>query len=948
MKGIFSKVLYLALTAVVATGLASTAYAAQVTKDELKCAGSMGKTMTKVSKTAFKGIAKCRDADISGKAIGVCPDVKTAGKIAKAIAKAATSGEKSCGSTCSVSGFACVADRFCPPLGDLNELCKGGGKIFQLESLNYPGPFCEEELGHAIGTGTDIGQCVGDLTSGVSDAMVDLVYGSISNADALDKDTSKCLGTIAKSAAKLMGTIAKGIVKCRVSILNEKLVGVPSDCTSIDTKLVDKTAKAVSKLVSGIDKKCTDANILSLDLCGSGAGATLTVADAQACITAAVKEITDSAEQASDRTYSTRSFVEAAYPPAASCGDNVVNQVRHNFLQLGEECDGSDDSACPGECLPPGDVFACSCGNIARSRSFTNGFTADLDSGWKGSSHNGGTSDGAGYMIRRINCDCDELTECTCTGNSTDSLCDVIGYQRPVCSYDPYGAQTCDQKNTASQNNIHEDTDCRICDAFASNAGTFCQDGADCGSQCYDGLGVATTPCDRQTDCGAGETCRGQCDESPYCVKIHNGDPLPISRGGSTPVCVRSEFRADASGTSDLSNGSSESFISLYSLVHIAGGGQGLGTQKPCPTCGGFCNTGERQYLPCEGSCSVTTATSCRFESDCPGGESCTSATTDCGAGVTCNLGLVCSGGPNDGLGCRPSAATTFFGITSNDCPPSPTTNASGAGLEIYFTPATTGSVAMAASLPCEALGFENYDCPCPGDGAVPPEPNSCNYGCNGGAELGTGCSTGDGGKGKATVCIGGTAPPLTACDDNGDCPGGTCSSNPTHCLGDAATDLLGCVDSSTCGSGSCVDACPSGRCVLLCSPGDTVAGGSDLAVEGECAAGPATYLCDGKTFLSCAAAYAGTLAGCEAGDNGVLGDADDIPGAGTCTEEPKACFQYPVAATGTPDGTNPSTVAAYCIGSTSSSAVNGSAGLGGPGRLRTDQTIQCNTTTIP
>ncbi|HIL14336.1 MAG TPA: hypothetical protein EYG16_11765 [Deltaproteobacteria bacterium] len=948
MKGIFSKVLYVALTAVVATALASTAYAAQVTKAELKCAGSLGKAMTKVSKTVFKGVAKCRDADISGKSVGACPDAKTAGKIAKAIAKAASSGEKGCGSTCSVSGFACVADNTCPPLGNTKELCKGGGKVFDQASLNFPGPFCEATLGHAIDTGTDMGQCVGDVTSGVSDAMVDLVYGSIDNGAGLDKGTGKCLGTIGKGAAKLMGTIAKGIVKCRANILDEKLVGVPSDCTSIDTKLVDKTAKAVSKLESGIAKKCTDAQILSLDLCGSGVGATLNVADAQACITASVKELTDSAELPSNRSYSTRSFVEAAYPPAASCGDNVVNQVRHNFLQIGEECDGSDDSACPGECMPPGDVFSCTCGDIARSRTFTNGFTADLDSGWNGSSHNGGTSDGAGYMTRRINCDCDALTACSCTGNSVDSLCDIQGYQKPVCSYDPNGAENCDQKNTVNQNNINEDDDCRVCDAYTSNSGTFCQDDGDCGSQCYDGLGAPTGPCDRQSDCGVGDTCRGQCDVTAYCIKIHNGDPLPISRGGSTPVCVRSEFRADASGTSDLSDGSSESFISLYSQVHIAGGGFGQGTQKPCPTCGGFCDSGARQYLPCEGSCSLTTATSCRFDTDCPGGESCTTASTDCGAGVTCNLGLVCSGGPNNGLACRPSAATTFFGITSNDCPPDTANNASGAGLEINFSPATTGSVAMAASLPCEAPGFENYDCPCPGDGGVPPEPNSCNYGCNAGAELGTGCSTGNGGKGEATVCIGGSAPPLTACDDDGDCPGGTCSDNPTHCVGDVATDLQPCVDNSTCGSGSCVDACPTGRCVPLCSPADTVVGGRNLAVEGECAAGPLTFLCDGKTFLPCAAGDSGTQTGCEAGINGVLGDADDIPGAGTCIEEPKACFQYPVAATGTPDGTTPSTVAAYCIGSTSSSAVNGSAGLGGPGRLRTDQVIQCNTLTIP
>jgi hypothetical protein len=35
------------------------------------------------------------------------------------------------------------------------------------------------------------------------------------------------------------------------------------------------------------------------------------------------------------------------------CGDDAVN--------YGEECDGADDSACPGACLPPGDALECRC-----------------------------------------------------------------------------------------------------------------------------------------------------------------------------------------------------------------------------------------------------------------------------------------------------------------------------------------------------------------------------------------------------------------------------------------------------------------------------------------------------------------------------------------------------------------------------------------------------------
>jgi len=38
----------------------------------------------------------------------------------------------------------------------------------------------------------------------------------------------------------------------------------------------------------------------------------------------------------------------------AACGDNVVNDPS-------EECDGTDDDACPGECYPPGHPHECRC-----------------------------------------------------------------------------------------------------------------------------------------------------------------------------------------------------------------------------------------------------------------------------------------------------------------------------------------------------------------------------------------------------------------------------------------------------------------------------------------------------------------------------------------------------------------------------------------------------------
>lgn len=94
------------------------------------------------------------------------------------------------------------------------------------------------------------------------------------------------------------------------------------------------------------------------------------------------------ATPASLHRYSSLAHIESVYPPPASCGDGVVNQPPSPFLLLGEECDGGDDSRCPGACIPPGDLFECTCATIPRIRLITNGFTTKLDTGWTGLSHN--------------------------------------------------------------------------------------------------------------------------------------------------------------------------------------------------------------------------------------------------------------------------------------------------------------------------------------------------------------------------------------------------------------------------------------------------------------------------------------------------------------------------------------------------------------------------------
>ena len=923
--------------ALVLTNLPMTIPAADaaLVKGEGKCAGKLGKGSAKLSKAVIGGMGKCRLGQLSGKVTGACPDAKTSAKITKATNKLISDAGKNCSSSCSVSNdVPCITDTVCPPLAHLqqpaHELCSGvmGSNPFNATNLGFPGAYCESLLGHAVLTADDIGTCVSGLTATTSGTITDLVFGSIPTDSGLSKATLGCLSAASKGTTKLVGAIQKGVVKCRDLINKGKVNGNPATCTTNDAKLAGKIAKATNKLTSGLAKKCTDAAVTELDLCGQGTGAVTTVAGAGACLVASASEVTDSDQPSAGRTYSSISLIDAAYPPTATCGDGVVNKIPEPFLLLGEECDGDDDSACPGSCLPPGDVFECTCGNVNRIRVVSLMTTkdqqgTDLDSGWTGNSHNSTVANGAGYVSGYVSgsCDCSELDGNTCVGTTTDSICDTVGYQLPVCSGTPYSDTRCDgQGNT---NGIDEDVDCQVCDAFSANTGDNCSDEGDCQAQCYAADGSVTgSGCQRQTDCATGSICRGQCDRDQYCIITPNGQPLPLSAGGSA-VCVLSKFRQDNIGTLNIVTGEHENWTRLYSVTHL-----GLAPDKPCPVCGGFCEGGPRDTAICEGTCS-TSGDDCRFDDDCGSGETCTTASADCPSGV-CNLSLVCSGSNNDGSPCRIGAESPF-GTISTDCLPPNFKNISGLGLEINFWPTTSEQHQMNFDLPCTDLGYENYNCPCPDDNGRATRPNKCGYACNAGPNEGQACNKCDVmDVGLPTTCEGGTSAGYP-CDEDSDCAGGTCTDNPTTCDGTA-------------------DACPGGICLPLCSVSQ------DDDEEGFCASGEVAR-CDGDghEFRKCTLYDLGTQNSCEAGIDNVLGTVDDIPGAGTCRALPQPCFLPGVVTeggdifNGLGDPTNPRSSAWYCIGATTNSSINVTAGLGGPGRIRTINAVNVsNATSIP
>jgi hypothetical protein len=894
----------------------------------------LGKSAIKLATTYAKGTAKCLANDISGKAPGSCPDSKTNDKTAKIAAKVVSSAEKSCFSTCStLADYECVTDLGCPPPFGT---CSAGvkGILFDIANINFPGPYCSSVGVPTVSSKTDIGTCTSGLASQSGVDLVATIYGSITSASSISPGAAACLAKISKPAQKLTATTAKAILKCRDSINKGKLVTdtspeceadpevcvdpVPSDCDT-DAKTAAKIDKANTKLVDAIAGNCDDAQILELDICGNGVGGTATVAEAQACLSAAAKEIANSNELPTARTATEVTIIESAMPPPFTpaleaalffCGNNIVDGTRNDAQPLGEECDGTDDSECPGLCLPPGDLFQCTCGDRTRWRFEADASITDSDAGWVGPAMDQKVGDRSGFTLTLINCDCDEFTGATCTGTSVDPVCDAVGAQRPVCDWRPAAGPHC-EGDVATENDVcasnadcgggtcvatpscdatslspdGEDTDedCAICDASASNAGSPCDDDTDCNAQCFPiAGGAATTGCTSQANCAAGEVCLGRCDPAPKCSKVRDGSPFPVV-ASSFAVCSQTVYRDNIVGTLNIVTGEHTVTTSSFSVQHI-----GESLFRPCPVCGGKCNDGLDLNRPCTGRCRNEGGTgsldSCRFESDCVAvDESCSTTTPDC-RDSTCNLEPVCLGNPEtesvaNGNSCDIFFVDPLFGALSTECPADPGTNITGQGFPIDYMPgSTTEPVVWPATEPCSASGFELYDCHCPGAGGQPSKPNNCNTTCDAGVNALRACG------GGGTTCSAGTNAGA-ACDEDADCPGGACDDNPLACTGDSGTcfasgdpcdvdsdcPLQGERCSSTngqpcgggCGSGVCGDACPGGRCVPLCTPRP-----GDLD-DGVCSVDSRTDYnhCTGLPGLGCqlAAVNAALLGDCSA-----------------------------------------------------------------------------------
>jgi hypothetical protein len=963
--------------AVLVSLLSPSPASADQNKFELKCSLGLSKGAQKLSATVFRELSRCRLAGIEGTSAVVCPTVKSLDKIQKVIDKIDDSAADTCGSTCSTSSLPCLGSAHCPPADPGFESCSAGAanRAFEMSSLGFPGPTCEILLGHPITEPGDLAACVSAQVNSATTIAVEALLGGLPQDAGLSREAESCLSAIVDGTGKLLRTTFRSAAKCRDSINKGKKNLNPTTCLSDDDKLSAKVEKAEQKLLSLMVLRCSSETVAELDLCGAGVGGSNTVAQAAACAFEVAREVADAQVVPASRAFSPVSLIESVYPPKARCGDNMVNQLRNPFLLLGEECDGLDDDACPGECLPPGDLFECTCGDVPRMRFFASSTGSETDAGWTGLSHDQLAADLSGFVVGLENCNCSAFTGATCTGATSDPICNLEGSTHPVCSHSVDSASNCDA--FGDNDGTDESADCAICDSFSTNAGAHCENESDCQSRCYNSGGVPQGACTRQSDCGAGLTCRGRCDTSETCIRTPNGGPLPVNSAGAS-VCGVQSFRTDVTGTMNMVTGTHEIYFQMFSQIHT-----GEALTRPCPVCGGFCVGGANDSQICTGRCS-TTKTECRFDEDCFASEECETKSPDCPGGF-CELSLVCGADAADnaavaGNACRITAENEFFGTISNDCPPASTANTTGRGLEIDYQPWTSGEVTLPYTVPCTAPGFELYECPCTDDGGQPSKPNNCSPACNAaGPNFGDGCATGNS-FGAGTQCAGG-ANAGKLCDDNADCPGSSCSNNPRHCAGDPAFASFACATNGDCGSGTCVDACPGGRCVPLCVPtaGDPF--------DGECAAGPPTYHCEGAKFLfksctstsvgaGCSAACSDSLTpcveqddcpsgesctgsceearDCEAGPDGMAGNVDDFEGAGLCIEDTRNCFLEPIVGEGgsTLNGggspTNMTTVGLFCQKKSVNIGANVGAGFGGPTRVRVNGVNVPNFTSIP
>ncbi len=698
------------LSALVAGTLAfvvgsSTAHA--LSGDRLKCQKGIAKEGAKYVNSKLKLIQKCNNSNLKTPGSCAAPD---AAKLAKLVDKLNAGLAKACtfptpgtdDDNLAVIGFpgAC---------SDPNPL--DGFTVPDLQACILSSH--DAAVGGACGGGTNTGQACtvladcpdtgpGTFCRGFASLEYDpTLVGPIEGA------RLKCQTEVAKNAGKYLAAVLKNVQKCRNALLDCKsvdgatvckLTGITPDvCATEDPKTAAAIQKARDKAVAAITAKCADpGDVTALKLCDPDQA---TGADAANCEVDEHQLLADNPDPAG-----LSDLLDYEYATRGVCGDNRKNQPT-------EECDGVDDSACPGACGGSLGFFPCLCQDTPRTRVVEHS-NADLDNGWSGQSHDSGIVEGGGYVT--------DLWDCDGPGGP-DTEC-VVG---PSCNLPPH--QPCSPSPTSV---VNADTLCpgvgNFCRTTAAGAtGPHCE--IDFKKRCRPGQNDCPLPGDR-------------------CISQVHGAPLPLVSGG-VAVCLVNTFIEDVVGTTDLATGASSVRLRQSSATFPAGGD----VQQPCPVCGGFCSGPGSQSAP-------GVRRLCSSDADCTGGSFC----------VTAN---VCSWGPDVDKPCRPNppfgGPTEFFGNPSKDCRRATSDSSAFGVIDILFNPATTGSTSRSANSGCGPIpaftgktcagganqhrsctvdsecpgGTCNSQCFCPTAVGLTQRPNGCDPACLGGANDGQPCT---------------------------------------------------------------------------------------------------------------------------------------------------------------------------------------------------------------
>jgi hypothetical protein len=701
---------------------------AALSKAQMKCSQTLAKAGLGFVKGKLKLLQKCHNANLKD---GSCPTPDSTA-ITKLEDKLGAAIDKSCGALSS----------------------------FSLKGLGFPGP-CADATPATYTVG-ELKDCMKTSHEAIVDQMIALQYdATLSTPLGGSADDLKCQATVAKQSGALVACILKNVSKCRGDVQKGKPLGVPPDLCATD---YDKAAAAISKcktkLTEGIAGACSAQQITDLKICTPDQ---IDAAGAASCLIDEHTVRTDGTEisvppDLVDYEFATRGGL---------CGDNVVNS-------LNEECDGTDDSACPGQCgaaLVPNGHFACLCKTKSRMVVVEHA-NADTDNGWQGVSVDGGVVEGGNYLV--------DLYDCDNTG-----LC-IVG---PNCSLPPHSS--CAVPMPA----VSGTTSDSICSGLGQ--GVCRKERTANGPHCYQDINKKCNP-----RLPADPICNGVSD---FCVLTFHGPPVAATATGVS-VCNISVLSEDVVGTANINDGTAAVKVRQRARTYL-----GIQQNKPCPLCGGFCGI-SRDPCTTNGDCGV-------------------------GDGV-CITASVCSDGPRQDLPCRATPPfggnNNFFGVTSVDCPV-PTGQGLVTdidGLDINVNPRTTGIATLLPSQPCTGVGFTNKTClgggnqgavctvnsECPGGTCSPQcfcsgqqQPNACSDACVGGANEAMECPNGNadcpGGFCHAGDC---RVNPLDT-DSNQE---GVCTAGPVvgHC---STTVVRGCTSAADCLPAQC-SFCTTGETCIV------------------------------------------------------------------------------------------------------------------------------------